>query len=68
MRLRPSTYRAGAQARALASESAWLATAVCPNWLPERTRKDLTICFVFRQHKVVADVLQCNDDDGNGNS
>jgi hypothetical protein len=34
----------------------------------ERTRKDSTICFVFRQHKAVADVLQCNDDDGNGNS
>jgi hypothetical protein len=23
--------------------------------------------FVFRQHKAVADVLQCNDDDDNGN-
>jgi hypothetical protein len=25
------------------------------------------MCFVFRQHKAVADVLQCNDDDDNGN-
>jgi hypothetical protein len=32
----------------------------------ERTRKDLTMCFVFRQHKAVADVLQCNDNDDNG--
>jgi hypothetical protein len=24
------------------------------------------MCFVFRQHKAVADVLQCNDDDVNG--
>jgi hypothetical protein len=23
------------------------------------------MCFVFRQHKAVADVLQCNDDDVN---
>jgi hypothetical protein len=35
--------------------------------LPQRTRKDLTLCFVFRQHKAVADVLQSNDDDDTGN-
>jgi hypothetical protein len=25
------------------------------------------MCFVFRQHKAVADVLQCNDDNDNDN-
>jgi hypothetical protein len=43
-------------------------TLCSQDWLPERTRKDLTICFVFRQQKEVADVLQCVDDDRNGNS
>jgi hypothetical protein len=35
------------------------------------TRKDAeglhVMYFVFRQHKAVADVLHCNDDDKNGN-
>jgi hypothetical protein len=37
------------------------------DWLPERTRKDLTICLVLRQQIAVADVLQCIDDDDAGN-
>jgi hypothetical protein len=28
---------------------------------------DLTICFVFRQQKAVADAIQCNGDDDKGN-
>jgi hypothetical protein len=35
-------------------------------YLKERVRTSRYV--VFRQHKAVADVLQCNDDDGIGNS
>jgi hypothetical protein len=38
------------------------------DYLRERTREDLTICFALRQRKEVADVFQCNDDDDNGHS
>jgi hypothetical protein len=29
---------------------------------------DIAMCFAFRQHKAVAGVFRCNDDDDNGNS
>jgi hypothetical protein len=28
-------------------------------------REDVTMVFVFRQHKAVTDELHCRDDDGN---